>query len=262
MAPLFAGLLGVLSTVSINFHTFLMAIYVGVTLALAQAAGQIINQYADIELDKKIKPYRPLPSGILTREEALGLAWLLAIISIARAFTISVEFGLIDLLLIFFAVFYSLSPFSPRKINSFYNVFWMAFSRGFVPILAVWSIYGNWKTAMPYAILCFFWVLAFQATKDVEDVEGDKVFGIKTIYGQYGRDNMQVWMGSFALIYAILAFDLHFYLMLTLVPLAVFAVFGTFKKSRLTENNYGWVAFYSGLALFFLLMLLNENFLA
>jgi len=118
LAPLLAGIFGVLTPVkNFSLEHLTTAVYVGLTLALLQASGQVINQYADSELDKLIKPYRPIPSGLVTREEALGLAWLLAIFSIGRAFTISTFFGLIGLTLLFFAVFYSLAPFSPRKVH-------------------------------------------------------------------------------------------------------------------------------------------------
>ena len=66
VAPILAGIFGVLAPINnIDFQTFLVAIYVGVTLALAQAAGQCLNQYADVELDKVVKPYRPIPSGLI-----------------------------------------------------------------------------------------------------------------------------------------------------------------------------------------------------
>jgi 4-hydroxybenzoate polyprenyltransferase len=100
MAPLLAGFFGVLSIVT----DFYLAIYVGLTLAACQAVGQIINQYCDIELDKIIKPYRPLPAGVLTKEEALGAAWLLAIAAIARAFTVNIQFGL-GIITLFFIAF-------------------------------------------------------------------------------------------------------------------------------------------------------------
>ena len=258
LAPLVAGVLGVLSTVQITFQTVYTAIYVGITLALAQATGQIINQYADFRIDKMTKPYRPIPSGLISAEEALGIAWLLAIFSIARAFTIDTMFGLTIIVLIFFAVFYSLSPFSPRKIHSLLNVGWMAVSRGFIPILAVWSIYGDWTRALPYALLAFVWVLGFQGAKDVDDSEADWTFGIKTVVNSSGVEGLRALMFSCGIIYFGLCALFELYLLCILLLVGGLSIYGLTKKSKVTENNIGWLLFYAGLALLYLLMFINE----
>jgi 4-hydroxybenzoate polyprenyltransferase len=260
ISPLLAGLLGVLaSTSDFNFDIVKTCIYVGVTLTLAQATGQVINQYADFELDRIVKPYRPLPSGIISKEEALGLAWLMAIVSIARAFTVTDLFGLVTVVLIFFAVFYSLSPFSPRRIHPVLNILWMAVSRGLIPMFAVWSIYGTWQEALPYALLAFVWVLGFQSTKDIEDADGDKKFGIKTVFISYGYNGLRALMiGSLCYYIAVTAYFSK-WLMLLLVPLGIFAIFAVKKKSRFTENNLGWFGYYLGLGLIFVFMFLSSR---
>lgn len=262
LSPLLAGLLGVLaSTPAFNFDIFKTCIFVGVTLTLAQATGQVINQYADVDLDKIVKPYRPLATGIISKEEALGVAWLLAIISIARAFTVTELFGLVTVVLIFFAVFYSLSPFSPRKVHPVLNILWMAISRGLVPVFAVWSIYGTWQGALPYALLAFVWVLGFQSTKDIEDFEGDKKFGIKTIFSSYGYRGLRLLMVGSTVVFAVLAIVFSKCLMLPLVAVGIAAIFAVKKKSKLTENTLGWTLFYLGLGFLFVLMLFSERFL-
>lgn len=259
LSPLLAGLLGVLATTAFSMEKLMVAVYVGVTLASCQAAGQVINQYADADLDKLVKQYRPIPSGLISKEEALGVGWLLALFSVARAFTITISFGLLTVLLLFFAVFYSLSPLSPRRIHPVLNILWMAISRGFVPVIAVLSIYGHWVSALPYAWIAFIWVLGFQGTKDVEDAEADKKFGIKTLYSEYGEAGLFGWMVmcTGTLIYS--AFRLQLLIMLLLIPLAVFSIWGFNKKSKFTENTYGWLGFYAGLGVFFILLFLTQQ---
>lgn len=257
MAPFIAGFIGVLTPLNqITFVNVETAMYIGVTLALAQGCGQCLNQYADAELDKEIKAYRPIPSGLVTKEEALGFSWLLAIIAVGRSFTIDVTFGGIVLVLIFFAVFYSIAPFSPRKINPVLNMGWMAFSRGFLPMIAVWSIYGSIGRALPYSILAFLWVMGFQATKDVGDVEGDRKFGIKTIPGAYGLRGLIAMMATCTAIYTLISVFFHTYLMLLVLPLAVLAMLTTKKQTQLTENTIAWQCFYLGLAGIYVLMFL------
>lgn len=259
VAPILAGIFGVLTPIhNIGFNHFLTAVYVGVTLALAQGAGQCLNQYADVELDKIVKPYRPLPSGLISREEALGLAWLLAMFSVARAFTISTFFGLTVLALLFFAVFYSLAPFSPRRVHPLVNVGWMALSRGFLPMLAVWSVYGDLSKAWEYSILTFLWVLGFQSTKDIGDVKGDKQFGIKTVPASYGHTGLRIMMIICTVLYGILAISFRVYIMLLLIPLAVVAIF-SIKKKTITENTVSWTIFYVSLALIYVFMFIGNR---
>jgi geranylgeranylglycerol-phosphate geranylgeranyltransferase len=255
VAPLVAGILGVLTPVKeITFANIVTATYVGVTLALAQACGQCLNQYADSELDKLIKPYRPVPSGLVTREEALGLSWLLAIFAVGRAFTIGTFFGLIVLVLLFFSVFYSLSPFSPRRVNPFLNTGWMAVSRGLLPIYAVISIYGSMENVWRYAVLAFLWVLAYQATKDIGDVEGDRKFGIKTIPNTYGLKGFLIYEASLTVIVFSFIYVFLPKIMLLLIPISLLALLGLRKQVKGAENNLGWVGFYSGLAFIYVLI--------
>lgn len=254
LAPFFAGFFGVLAVVNDVY----VAISAGCALMFAQTCGQIVNQYADIELDKIVKPHRPLPSGKISPEEAIGLAWLSALLAVLVAFLINTIFGFFVILLLFFAVFYSLPPFSPRKINCFLNITWISASRGLIPMLAIWSFCGI-EDGVKYAIYAFLWCLALQPTKDIGDIEGDRRFGVKTIVVEYGLTNFMIYVVvMFAIIY-IYAF-LFLPLMLTMIPFSVVAVLGLRRKVRGVENNLAWVMFYIGLIYIYICMFLTEYF--
>ena len=260
IAPFLAGVFGVLAPARDLTLTHLStAVYVGLTLALAQGCGQCINQYADASLNGEIKPYRPIPSGLATRDEALGLSWLLAIFTVGRAFTISTFFGLVVLTCLFFAVFYSLAPFSPRRIHPLINTGWMALSRGFLPMLAVWSVYGDLGRAWQYSFLAFLWVMGFQASKDVPDSVGNGKFHIKTIPNTYGLRGLAAVMAACTALYVISAIRFNVGIMLLVVPLAVCAVLTTNRQSSLTENTISWLCFYAGLGALYVLMFVGER---
>jgi len=254
-APLIAGILGTLAPTTWTYDHIVTAIFCGVTLALSQACGQVINQYADVELDKIVKPYRPLPKGDLTRDEALGIAWLLAIISIARGFTINQFFGLTNLSLIFFAVFYSVAPLSPRCVHCLVNVWWMAFSRGFLPVLAVYSVYGSVWDAVTYGALAFLWVMAMQGTKDIPDMRGDRAFAIKTIPNQWGINGLKKWIYVVMIVY--LFASLLMGLLIYGIVLGLFAIIASRTletKAKITENTIAWALFYAGIGMHYILM--------
>lgn len=258
LAPLFAGIFVTLAPVrEITLHHIHYAIYVGVTLALLQACGQVINQYMDAELDKIAKPYRPIPKGLVEREEAMGLAWFIGFFAIARSFTISITFGLFALLLLFFAVFYSLPPFSPRKINPFLNLFWMSFSRGFIPILATFSIFSTIEEAIPYAILAFIITFGWQGSKDVTDVEADLRFGIKTVANHYGVRGLKIIAGVCSTLYTLISVWMWKPAFLILLPLFIYGLLRYEREAFFTENIVGWQVFYSSLAFYTILVFID-----
>lgn len=259
LAPIIAGVLGTLAPVeTVSQEYIITGIYAGFTLALAQACGQVLNQYADAELDRIVKPYRPIPRGVLRKEEAMGIGWIFALISLGRGFMLNELFGTINLTLVFFAVFYSMAPFSPRRIHPLANILWMSISRGFLPVIAVYSIYGNPFDGLRYALLGFIWVLGFQGTKDVPDMAGDRAYGIKTIPNQWGEEGLLKWMIFSLFIFTGISISLD----MTLYSY-VYAALGTLSiltlrtRTDIAENNVAWLLMYLGIGLNYVLMYFN-----
>jgi len=253
-APLFAGFFLTVASEGVSYGSLARGVYIGLTLALAQACGQVVNQVADRELDRVIKPYRPIPQGRVTVEEAVGLAWLFGIAAVGRAFTISVYFGLMTCLMLFFAVFYSLPPLSPRRVNPWLNHLWVSFSRSVVPVLAVMGPRG-WR----YAVLAFVWAFGWQGTKDIADAEGDRLFGIKTLANTYGVCALMALSTVSLLLYTALCAYLELPLFTVLVPLSVYGLFKYTSPWR-GENTVAWAVYYAGLGLIPVLTALSELF--
>lgn len=260
LAPLLAGFFGVLTPVkTITMTHVTVAISVGMTLSLAQAAGQCMNQCADAELDKLVKPYRAIPAGLVSREEALGITWLVSIVAAGVAFIINTFFGFTILALLFFAISYSVTPLSPRKVDPLLNTGWTALSRGFFPIIAVLSVYGSMHQAYQYSILAFLWVMGFQASKDVLDVEGDRKYGIKTIPNTWGVKGLLTIMIVCMATLTFLSILFNFLFMLILLPPGVVAMVTVKKQATFSENTYSWVVFYLGLGLIYVLMFIDRR---
>lgn len=232
-------------------------IFIGVTLALLQAVGQITNQVADVEIDRISKPYRPLVKGLVSREEAMGIAWALAIFGIARAFTLGVLFGLLSSVILIFAVFYNLPP----RVKRFTWVgnLWLGVSRGLLPFLATWCVFGSLLSPAPYVlgIFAFGWVFALNATKDFADIRADREFGIRTLPVRYGIEvaakiMMLLSVMPFAFLGYALIFAPNFWPLLLTASLLPLVFYGL-KFRGPTENSWGWVGFYAGICLIFLL---------
>jgi 4-hydroxybenzoate polyprenyltransferase len=189
----------------------------------------------------------------------MGIAWILSIVALARSFTLGLIFGGLSLLLLFFAVFYSLPPISPRK-HAVLSLVWQAFSRGFLPPILCFSIYSNIQEALPYSTISFLWALGWQGSKDIGDIEADRRFGIKTLANTWGLKKLRIFTLSFTIIYIIYVVALGKLIFLLLIPLAALGLAKYTSKSKATENTVSWAVFYVGLGLIFLLTFVGEYF--
>jgi len=255
IAPLVAGIFGSIIRLG-SFEQFMQnldtAIYIAVTLMLAQAAGQAINQAADAELDRIVKPYRPIPRGDISVEEAMGLGFLLGLVAVARAVTVNVRFALAITLILFFAFFYNLPPIKAKKFLGV-NLVWMSISRGLLPFIAVWLAYGNVdSTCLQLGTLATVWCLGWQGTKDIPDAEGDMKFGIKTVANTFGIPGLKLLAATCTSVFAVLSIIWGYTSVLFAVaPVAIAGLIMFEVPSPVTENTVGWMSFYVGLALIY-----------
>ena len=268
LAPFIVGLFGSAICLGSPFWShWPEVIYVSLTLSFCQGVGQCINQAVGVDEDRINKPYRPIPSGRATVEEAYGLAFLLSLFAIGRAFTINAAFGVWILIVLFFAVFYNLKPFQARK-HLWVNLLWMALSRGLFPFVVVWSAFSNSFSLKPWLLgsIAFLWVLSFQTTKDIPDICGDTKYGIRTFPVVYGVNTTKRFiryssLAPFTLLVLYIKLDFLPTSYLTLLSLALLrevGVWGVGKKTEWFENDLSWVIFYIGLALIFILSYIAE----
>ena len=272
VAPALAGFFGVLiQLASYNELDYFWVgwreiIYVAVTLMLCQSVGQILNQSADVEADEISRSYRPIPSGRITKDEAIGFAWILALFAVARAFTINLNFGIIIVIILFFAVFYNIQPIRSKRPFPI-NLLWMSISRGLLPFLATWVVFGTITDIKPWLLGCIAttWVISFQSTKDFPDLEADKKFGIKTLPVVFGNQSTQV-MSVLSLIPFSLAaifigsglLSTHYVLVFILIPFALVILRSLNRPSSITENTISWMTFYIGLGILYLISFVAE----
>jgi len=156
------------------------------TLALVNAASNVLNQATDWEGDRISKPYRPIPRGIIKPNEAQSLAYILYLFALLRAVTVNVWFGFFVFLIMIFTITYSLPP--RMKQYLFLNQVWIAIPRGLLGILAGWSVFGNPFQREPLIIgtIAMLFFIGGMSTKDIVDSEADKTTGIRTLINTFG----------------------------------------------------------------------------
>ncbi len=151
---------------------------------LITAAGNVINDYHDAEIDAINRPDRPIPSGTITRRAALVYAIFLFLISIL----IGVLFAPLPLIIIavvnslllwLYASHLKVMPLLGNLAVSYLSASIFIFGGA----LDGWiGVFAN----LPIAGATFFVILARELIKDAEDMPGDQAQGARTLPILYG----------------------------------------------------------------------------
>jgi len=243
-------------------------VYTSITVLFAHGASQAMNMAEDADMDSNTphKQNRPIPSGIVTVEEARALAWMMAGFALVRGFMVSLQFGMFVMSLLFLGIFYNLEPIRAKSRSI--SVPWQAVSRGLMSFPLVWAAYGDpWKV-LPWTLglIMFFYVLGFQNSADIIDRDIDEQYGIKTFVVMFG-----VWKTigiAMACVAAMEVVELvaSYYIApvimmamsLMIVPCYVMLVSiarNPYKISPRTGNHPSWLMFYGGFIIALLLPL-------
>ena len=224
------------------------------TLAFLNGASNALNQATDVESDKISKPYRPIPRGVVERDEAQSIAYILYLFALLRAVTINTWFGVFVFLIMVFTVIYSLPPRMKRFL--FVNQVWIAIPRGLFAILASWSVFGNPFQMVPLIIgliaLVFF--MGAMTTKDIVDCEADRKTGTRTLINTFGlRKAAFISLPFLVIPFATIPILIHYsiinsyFLPLTIFIIPAFIIFYLMLKqqqSETLENVPAWSLMY------------------
>ncbi len=228
--------------------------------ALLNGASNVLNQATDWKEDALSKPYRPIPRGIVTSQEAYKVSFVLYLGAFLLSFTIHLLFSLFITLIAVFSLTYSLTPRMKKFL--FFNQLWVAIPRGFLAILASWSVFGNPFEPLPLAIGCVAALFLFggTTTKDILDAEADKAVGTKTLINVFGLKIAAI----FSLIFMVSAFCLiipliYFHILpIVVFPLSLLSILSVLigwlmlhkHKSSQWENTSAWTVMYATYFLF------------
>jgi 4-hydroxybenzoate polyprenyltransferase len=184
----------------------LLTVIVGSLCASAMnAASNIVNQIADLEIDRKNKPERPLVTGeISIRAAWIGAAvlYLVAILPTwivvpypyrTLAERIAAPLALHAAFFIYvvgaLATFvYSFAAFGRTKRHWLAANLTIAITRGCLLKVAGWAFVASVLPAEPWAIGAVFalFLLGATSTKDFSDMEGDRAHGCVTLPIRFG----------------------------------------------------------------------------
>ena len=167
-------------------------------VALITAAGNVINDFFDAEIDAINRPDRPIPSGAVSREAARGFAVTLFLAGILVSFfTNSLCIGIAifnTLFLITYAVKLKSTPLIGNIVVAYLSASIFLFGGALNGLDGLVRI-------IPIAAITFFAMLSRELLKDAEDVEGDTAGGADTVPLRIGIKKTS----EFALIATVLA---------------------------------------------------------
>ena len=178
------GAISIILVVLIDKTLSIPVILAMATVFFETAAGNVINDYFDYNIDLINKPERPIPSGRISLENGRNYGYLLFLAGTICGFLISymtgnwIPFGIVvfaDVVLYLYAYKLKLTPLIGNLAVGFMTGFGFVFG-GFCinnPNIIMTSIF--------LGFFAFVMTTAREIIKDIEDIEGDKADGAKTL---------------------------------------------------------------------------------
>jgi geranylgeranylglycerol-phosphate geranylgeranyltransferase len=193
-----SGLAAVLAYLIATGTITLFSLILVAAVTLITAAGNVINDYFDADIDAVNRPERPIPSGAVNRSSALSYAAILFACGIlVSLFTNPLCLGIAvfnSLLLAGYAARLKSRPLVGNITVSYLSASIFLFGGALAGT-------GGLVENLPLAVITFFAMVARELLKDAEDVSGDAAGGARTLPLQIGiRDT-----GRLAFAFAVLA---------------------------------------------------------
>ncbi len=232
------------ATVNLPVDIILLA---ALSASLTAAAGNVINDLFDFESDKINHPERALPSGKLNLRQVFILYYALVCTSLILSYlvnTICFAIVIISNILLFF---YS-NKF--KSIVLFGNLI-VALLTGLVFIYGGYAV-GNVNLAIVPSAFAFLINFIREIVKDMHDLEGDKLEGIKTFPQVFGLSKTKVFIFILTLILIVSSFipvlsnfyNFKYLIIITvfLNPILLFFIWSVYRNhSRENLNKLSFV---------------------
>ncbi|MCL2116095.1 MAG: UbiA family prenyltransferase [Methanobrevibacter sp.] len=222
-----------------------------IAVFLATGGGNVINDYFDHKIDAVNKPNRPIPSGRISLKNAYFYALLL--------FAVAIILGIF--------IGYLLENFTPTLIVALSSLLMFYYAKSLKKIALIGNIAISFLTGLCFIFagiiigldtsssiiihislyLGFFagiMTMAREITKDMEDIEGDKLEKAKTLPIAYGNKISSILTSFLMVLASVLSPVLYFngifnvyFLVILSIAIAIF-LYGAYKilKDQTPEN--------------------------
>lgn len=204
-----------------EFATIPITIFGFLSVFLISASILVMNDYFDVETDRINASYRPIPSNLVTPNEALYFSILLLFIGILLSYLINIK---VFLILISLAV-----------IGFLYNKY---FKKTGLPgnllvslSVGMTFIYGGASVGFPFhKMVLFFGMIAAlidigeEIAADAMDIKGDQLINSNSIAIRYGKSiaiKISGFIFFFVVLLSLIPFILKWFQIIYLIPIGM-----------------------------------------
>ncbi len=215
-----------------------------VSTVLIAAAGNILNDLSDIKVDQINKPEKIIIGSLIQVKTANFWAWMFNGIGFVLALLLSyqlefIQLALIQMMVILLLKRYSTSFKNKVLVGNLLVALFTALSVFLVYLYNVVSIINDpiilaalqkqlpfiFTLTQAYVFFAFLSNLIREITKDAEDIEGDKIFAIRTFSVAYGTEKAVLLMRSLNALLAIsLSYFVYYSFKMNWIYLAVYLI--------------------------------------
>lgn len=139
-------------------------------------AGNTLNDYYDVEIDRINRPQRPIPAGLISPRQALiltGALFTLGTFAIIPVFNL--PSGIILVIALFLLISYT-PIFKPRPL---WGNLLVSAILGLTFLFGA-AIFGDIRSGITPGLLAFGFNFIREIVKDMQDVRGDQALGART----------------------------------------------------------------------------------
>ncbi|MDP7282333.1 MAG: UbiA family prenyltransferase [Candidatus Undinarchaeales archaeon] len=191
-----AGIIGIVSAVFLTGADQMLLLPAVMTIAFLTSAGNVINDYYDLKIDKVNRPDRPIPSGRVSLKGAKIFATVLFFIGIMASLSLTPLCILIAFINTFLLLIYA----GLFKRSGFLGNIIVGGMVGSVFIFGA-VLNGSLITGIMLAVLVFFVASAREVLKDLGDIRGDRAGGAKTLPINRGIRKSKMIIVSFLVLF-------------------------------------------------------------
>ena len=220
-----------------KFPTLLTMFYGFLSVFLISASILVLNDYFDVETDKINAPYRPIPSNLVTPNEALSFSILLLTVGLIISYNIDFAALLISVILAIVGFLY----------NRFFKKSGLAGNLMVSFSVGTTFIYGGASVGLPFhKIVLFFGLIAAlidlgeEIAADAMDIDGDMLINSNSAAIKYGkRTALKISGGIFSLVILLSSVPILFewFSVIYLLPIVIMDISIAYSTLNLLDSK-------------------------
>lgn len=220
-----------------NFASIIVTALGFASVFLISASILVMNDFFDVETDKINAPHRPIPSGLVSPNEAFYFSLLLLLTGLLASLLINLNVFVLSFILAIVGFLYN----RHFKKSGLPGNLMVSFSVGMT------FIYGGASVGLPFqtSVLSFGLIAALidlgeEIASDAMDIKGDKLISSKSIAIKYGRSTalkISSLIFLLVIILSIIPFLLNWFRIIYLIPIAIMDLAIAYNTLKLINSK-------------------------